>query len=418
MAGQGCRTKDAAHSLVACLARQPAVMVSSMTIDVLVIGGNGRVGASTVRWLHQLSLRRNASAPLRLAIGGRSRAHFEAVQNRLALPKLVFRSVDLETGFDSLVAVVRGVKLVVHTAGPFQGCTQPDLLRACIAAGVPYCDVCDEFALSRHAKELSSEAAAAGIPAVVSCGIWPGVSALMAIEAAQQLGGPESCERIELSFFTAGTGGAGPTIVSATFLLLATKVLTYLDGSLTLKEPWTERRVVDFGSGVGRHACFLLDNPDVPTTVEALAVANCASRFGTAPGVWNSLFAAMKLLPSDWLFNRSAMQGLALFSMPFIRVVDKLVGATNAIRVDAFRKGDASSGMPAQVTLRCVHADLEDCVGQATAAFALELLRGRSGLSSAEQTIPSGVWYPAELQAKARSNILNVASEKALIWEI
>ena len=104
--------------------------------------------------------------------------------------------------------------------------------------------------------------------------------------------------------------------------------------------------------------------------------------------------------------------------MPFIRVVDKLVGATNAIRVDAFRKGDASSGMPAQVTLRCVHADLEDCVGQATAAFALELLRGRSGLSSAEQTIPAGVWYPAELQAKARSNILNVASEKALIWEI
>ena len=69
-------------------------------------------------------------------------------------------------------------------------------------------------------------------------------------------------------------------------------------------------------------------------------------------------------------------------------------------------------------TLRCVHADLEDCVGQATAAFAMELLRGRSGHSSAELTIPAGVWYPAELQATVRKNILEVARENALVWEI
>jgi len=388
------------------------------TVDVLVVGGNGRVGASTVRWLNRLSRRYAESTPFRLAIGGRSRANFEVVRNRLDLPELVFRPVDLEAGFEALVAVVRGVKLVVHTAGPFQGRTQPDLLRACIDAGVPYCDVCDEFSLSRHAKDLFGDAVAAGIPAVVSCGIWPGVSALMAAEAVQKLGGPEKCERVEFSFFTAGTGGAGPTIVSATFLLLASRVLTYVDDRLTFKEPWTERRVVDFGAGVGSHACFLLDNPDVPTTVEALAVANCASRFGTAPGIWNSLFAAMKLLPSDVLVNRAAMQGLALFSMPIIRVVDKLVGATNAMRVDAVSNGDCDSGLPAKVTLRCVHADLEDCVGQATAAFAIEMLRGCPGLSAAEQTIPAGVWYPAELQAKARSNILQVASEKALLWEI
>ena len=391
---------------------------SSSTVDVLVVGGNGRVGASTVRWLNRLSRRDAESTPFRLAVGGRSRANFEVVRNRLGLPELVFRPVDLEAGIESLIAVVRGVKLVVHTAGPFQGRTQPDLLRACIDAGVPYCDVCDEFSLSRQAKDLAGEAVAAGIPAVVSCGIWPGVSALMAAEAVQQLGGPEVCERLELSFFTAGTGGAGPTIVSATFLLLATRVLTYVDDRLMFKEPWTERRVVDFGAGVGSHACFLLDNPDVPTTVEALAVANCASRFGTAPGIWNSLFAAMKLLPSDLLVNRAAMQGLALFSMPIIRLVDKLVGATNAMRVDAVSKGDCGSAQPAKVTLRCVHADLEDCVGQATAAFAMEMLRGRPGLSGAEQTIPAGVWYPAELQAKARSNILQVASEKALLWEI
>ena len=37
-------------------------------------------------------------------------------------------------------------------------------------------------------------------------------------------------ENVELSFFTAGTGNAGATIVSATFLLLAQKALTYAKG--------------------------------------------------------------------------------------------------------------------------------------------------------------------------------------------
>ena len=393
-------------------------MKSSPTLDVLVIGGSGRVGASTVHWLNKLSRRCSEGTPFRLAIGGRSRTNFESARKRLQLPELVFRPVDLDAGFESLVSAVRGARLVVHTAGPFQGRSQPDLLRACIAAGVAYCDVCDEFALSRHARELSGAAAAAGIPAVVSCGIWPGVSALMAARAVELLGGPEFCDRLELSFFTAGTGGAGPTIVSATFLLLATRVLTFVDGSLSYKEPWSERRVIDFGAGVGNQACFLLDNPDVPSIVQSLAVANCASRFGTAPAVWNRLFAAMKLLPEDLLVNRDAMQRLARFSMPIIRAVDRLVGATNAMRVDAYTKDRDGNGMPDMITLRCVHADLEDCVGQATAAFAMELLRGRSGSASSEQTIPAGVWYPAELPVHARDNILNVARQKALVWEV
>lgn len=385
--------------------------------DVIVVGGSGRVGASTVRWLDRLMRRSSeGTRKLKLAIGGRSPANFEASRHRLGMQNLAFLPIDLDSGSELLLAAVRGAKLVVHTAGPFQGRSKPDLLRACIAAGVPYCDVCDELVLTRNAKLLSAEAAAAGVPAVVSCGIWPGVSALMAAVAVERLGGPGACDRVELSFYTAGTGGAGPTIVSATFLLLGTEVVTYVDGALTHKEPWTERCVVDFGSGIGEQECFLLDNPDVPTTAEALGIANCASRFGTAPGVWNSLFGAIKALPMDLLRNRTAMQGLALFSMPIIRAVDAIVGATNAMRIDAYRKGGVSSAE--KVTLRCVHSDLEDCVGQATAAFGMELLRSQVGVPLSNATIGPGVWYPAELQADARRNILSVASEKTLVWEV
>ena len=102
--------------------------------------------------------------------------------------------------------------------------------------------------------------------------------------------------------------------------------------------------------------------------------------------------------------------------MPIIRAVDAVVGATNAMRVDAYRKGGGSSE---KITLRCVHSDLEDCVGQATAAFGMELLRGRTGAESGDATtIGPGVWYPAELHARARGNILEVARERTLVWEM
>lgn len=151
----------------------------------------------------------------------------------------------------------------------------------------------------------------------------------------------------------------------------------------------------------------MLDNPDVPTSAEALGVASACSRFGTAPTFWNGLFGAMKALPAPLLADRAAMQNLAIFSMPIIRVVDMLVGATNAMRVDAF----AADGR--KVTLRIAHPDLEDCVGQATAAFGLEVLR-----TADDATIPPGVWYPAELGSQARQHILATTREKAFIWEI
>ena len=60
--------------------------------------------------------------------------------------------------------------------------------------------------------------------------------------------------------------------------------------------------------------------------------------------------------------------------------------------------------------LRVAHADLEQCVGQATAAFGLELLRGGR--------VPPGCWFPAELSGEARASILGLVREDAFVWEV
>ena len=255
---------------------------------VLVVGGSGRVGASTVRWIDKLA--KAEQLPVELAVGGRRQASFAAAAKRLGakgVDDIKFVQLDLDDAA-SLERAVAGRSLVVHTAGPFQQRTDPTLLKACIDAGVPYCDVCDELELSRAAKKLTSHC---DVPAVISCGIWPGASALLAARAAERLGKP--LDDLEFSFFTSGTGGAGPTIVSATFLLLCTPAAVYADGALVEKEPWTGKRTVDFGPGVGARDVYLLDNPDVPTCAEALGARSASSSFGTAPAfrtAWKSSF--------------------------------------------------------------------------------------------------------------------------------
>lgn len=397
--------------------------------NVLVVGGSGRVGGSTVRWLQKLSDRKQS--PISITVGGRRKESYNAAKQNKVIPSngVDFLSMDIDGDDKLLQASLEQWKracdsedcLVVHTAGPFQGRRDPTLLSSCLDLSIPYVDVCDEWELAEASKlDFDQKAKEAGVPAVVSCGIWPGVSALMAAEGVDQLKrsnteGDVEIESIDYSFFTAGTGNAGPTIVSATFLLLATPVITFFNGQRKDIEPWTEMKDIDFGKNIGQKPVWLLDNPDVPTT--ALYVTkdqkppNCSSRFGTDPLPWNYLFGAMKALPRDLLYNRDAMQNFSLFSEPIIRLVDKLVGATNAMRVDV--TGKTKGGQKKKVTLRMAHPNLEQCVGLATAAFALECVD-----SVSERTVEPGVWFPVELGKQARENILRIAKEDTFVYEL
>ena len=207
---------------------------------VLVVGGNGRVGGSTAKYLHLLSTS-SGESPVELVLGGRSKETFKMSKQRILrqladdsvkdLPSIEFQELDLDGPVGSLEEALQQckAKCVVHTAGPFQQREDPALMRAAISCGLPYVDVCDEVALCEAGKKLDAEAKAKGTVAVVAGGIWPGASALMAAEviaklreldaqgsssgdsSGEMLEGPCEGEKVDLSFFTAGTGNAGAT---------------------------------------------------------------------------------------------------------------------------------------------------------------------------------------------------------------
>ena len=64
---------------------------------VLVVGGSGRVGASTVRWIEKLA--KAEQLPVELAVGGRRQASFDAAAKRLGakgVDAIKFVQLDLD----------------------------------------------------------------------------------------------------------------------------------------------------------------------------------------------------------------------------------------------------------------------------------------------------------------------------------
>lgn len=360
---------------------------------VLVVGGSGRVGGSCVT-----QLVKNGS---RVVVGGTNSANFKASQDRwilqfpsfqLPLREVLFEELDRENS-----VVVSGVlekgdfDLVINTAGPFQGKVNvPNgVIDACVNCGVPYIDVADDYCTASAAKsKYATKAIETKTPCIVSTGCWPGVSSLMAKQLLRKVVDsypdtkPEDMT-VKFSFFTAGSGGAGVTLLVATFLILAEKALMVVNGRRTSVNPMEAYSTVNFGPIVGDREVSHLNLLETASVADLLGAGNVQSLFGTAPGFWNSLLGIMGKLPTSVLENEDLMRKLSIFSIPIVRVVDYFAGATNAMRCDVTCK--TLPGVTA--TAIYAHENLEPCVGECVAAFSAAVL---------SDAVRGGVWFPEE----------------------
>lgn len=363
---------------------------------LLLLGATGRVATSTLR-----SLLHAHPTPFHTTLVSRTlstaQTHVQTLLPHLPTPlhTLDYACCDI-THPSSLQALLSSHHLVLHTAGPFQYSADPTLvLRECISAGVHYVDVCDDVAHAQACRQLAALARQQSVVALISTGIYPGVSNLMAAHAAHRL----ACavESIKLYYHTAGSGGIGATVLASTFLLLGEQVLVYdRGGGARMADAGSEVEIVDFGGGVRRRMVYLLNLPEVVSLQRYITggEAQVCAKFGTAPDVWNVLLRVMaRWVPAAVLRDRRVMMRLARFSMPIVRAVDAMCGGRTAILVRAEGGGKG-------VSLCYEHAGLERGVGEATAAFVREVLEGR---------LKKGVWFPEELDEGVRKRILERA---------
>ncbi|CAO2204929.1 unnamed protein product [Urochloa humidicola] len=360
---------------------------------VLVLGGTGRVGGSTATALSKFR------PDLNILVGGRNREKGESFAAKLG-ERSEFVQVDTRN-VRMLEKALQGVDLVVHTAGPFQRAEECTVLQAAISTKTAYIDVCDDTDYSWRAKDFHEQAKAAGVPAITTTGIYPGVSNVMAAELVHAARSEKSePERLRFFYYTAGTGGAGPTILTTSFLLLGEDVIAYNKGEEIKLKPYSGALNIDFGKGVRKKDVYLLNLPEVKSAFKILGVPTVSARFGTAPFFWNwGMQAFANFLPTEFLRDKNKLQKLVESVDPLVRAVDGIAGERVSMRVDLeCSNGRSTIGL-------FTHKKLSVSVGFATAAFALVVLEGNT---------QPGVWFPEEpegIPIEARKLLLERASQ-------
>lgn len=394
---------------------------------IVVLGGTGRVGKETVR-----ALLLQTPHALKFTLCGRNKSRGEATVSTFrkrysskdcgpmtaATAIFDFRPVDLLSE-PSIISAVSDADIVVHTAGPFQkrqGRLASGVLRAAVNAGAAYVDVCDDVSHSTICRAEAEYARQCGQVALISTGIYPGISNILAADVATMLRNASDRESdqdqndplasLRLYYHTTGSGGIGHTVLASTFLLLSEIATTFSVGGVKKSQPAASLlQEVDFGGKVGRRTTYVLNLPEVESLHEIVAPnSELYAKFCTGPPIWNWLLILMaRLVRRDWLQNSKAMLQFARFSMPVVRAVDALSGARTAIIAEAC----GENGSCARISFE--HESLAVCVGEGTAAFVAQLVDMKVK-SREELQIPNGVWYPEELGREVKDKIIRLAT--------
>ena len=361
------------------------------------------MGGSALR-----SIRSRYGSTVSIWAAGRSREKWERYSDKYGLSDVEFLPADVNAPDDLLDKLIAPFDLIIHTAGPFQQLRTPSLLLAACRGGHKYLDVCDDVQLSRICRQddIQRMARKSGAKAIISTGIWPGVSSILAQRVVQAAGGAREVDKLTFSFHTSGSGGAGPTILTATFLILGEDALVYRDGKPEYLLSASDARYVDFGDQFGLREVVRMNLIECESCAST-GIKNVETFFGTAPPIWNKLFVLMaQSIPKRFLQDRDLMSKFAEFSLPMVYLVDKLVGSKNGIRVDVVTTaGKKFMGL-------LTHADLEKSVGDSIASFASQMLD--HGMN-----IPPGVHFPEEVpSASFGDSILKEVSRDAISYSI
>ncbi|NJN72999.1 MAG: NAD-dependent epimerase/dehydratase family protein [Limnothrix sp. RL_2_0] len=344
---------------------------------ILILGGMGQVGQRVALDLLRFDLGR-------VTVTGR-RDVYEA--SLWGMNDVSFYRLDLVKQ-DKLERAIAAHDLVIHCAGPFHR-RDGAVLKACIRAQKNYIDVSDHRCLYEKIRHLKPDVEAAGITAICNAGVFPGISNSMVRLGVEQLDKPE---KIELYYGVAGSGGAGETVMTTTFLGLTEPFTVWQDGQWVTKQPYSEKKMVQFPEPIGKTNVYWFDVAETFTFAESFPVKTVITKFGSLPDIYNQLTRAMTFLPFGLLKNTRVINGLAKISYGMTQITDRFSGVGVAMQAMVTGK---KGGKLTQVTVEMVHEHTAIAAGQGVGMVA-ELLLGdrisQKGLYPVEQIIPTDLF--------------------------
>lgn len=266
-----------------------------------------------------------------MLVAGRSSSRAEAFCR--TEPGLVPVALDREEIAEALTQ--HGPNLVVDASGPFQ---EMDLTvpRACIAAGVHYCDIADSRAFVEAVAGLDKAASDAGVVVISGASSVPALSGAAIASLAR---GMESVTAVEMAISASNQAAAGPAVAAAILGQVGKPFMLRRGGCAVTRYGWQEIEKLDFEvPGLqtlkGRRVA-LADAPDIALVPDRLPGRPAvAFRAGTELGFQNW---ALWLLswPVRWRWLPS-LAGLRRWLLPLQRLTAKLGSDRSAMSVRLF----------------------------------------------------------------------------------
>lgn len=346
-----------------------------MQQKVLIIGGRGRIGASVAK-----DVLTYTDADITLT--GRRQA------SQTWPARCTFRALDLADRA-AVVQAIAAHTLVIHCAGPFSY-RDTHVLAACIEQGVNYLDVADNPRYVREALQMRESAASTGVTAIVSTGVFPGISNSMVRQGIEQL---DTAASVQLSYVVAGSGGAGVTVMRTTFLELQHPFPAWIDGQWQTIRPYSQREMVAFPAPYNRCGVYWFNTIEAMTLADSFPLQTVVTKFGSIPDLYNHLTWAMAhLVPKAWLRRPDTVEFLANVSYRMTEVSDRFSGIGIAIQanIDGIR-----SGAPQRYIANFRHDDTAAAAGMGTGSVAQLLLSEKlqhPGVWPVEEAVPTALF--------------------------
>nr|WP_199250528.1 saccharopine dehydrogenase NADP-binding domain-containing protein [[Phormidium] sp. ETS-05] len=343
-----------------------------MMSRILILGGTGRIGNSVAQDIL-------AHTTGEITVTGRRTPLGDA----LAGDRVRFLPLSLgdET---ALGEAISGHDLVIHCAGPFRDRTTR-VLEICIKQGVNYLDVSDDPPFVREALSLKDTAAANGVTAIVSTGVFPGIANSMARQAVESLDSPDT---LRLSYAVAGSGGAGVTVMRTTFLELQHPFNAWIDGKWQSVKPYSQREIVKFPPPYGDAGVYWFHTVEAATLpVSFPHLRTVITKFGSIPDFYNYLTWMVAQLPSGWLKNPEMVEFLSQISYAMTQVTDRFTGIGIAMQLEVTGLKD---GQPERIIATFCHENTATAAGAGTGSIAELLLSGelqKPGVWPVEQAV-------------------------------
>ncbi|KAJ5205109.1 Saccharopine dehydrogenase-domain-containing protein [Penicillium cinerascens] len=238
----------------------------------------------------------------------------EAVRASLPSGRATTLKLDL---FDhgALVRAITGTAIVVLGAGPYTRTAHP-VMEACLEVKVLYLDFDDDVESTQAALNLNERAKKEGVAFFIGCGASPGMSNVIAIDAAKEL---DSVSAIDL-FWLVGNekGGAGKAVMEHLMHIASGPCLTWISGKPTIIESYEETR---YAPMVGKSTEMILHetaHPEPVTlprlfpkadSIRCFGALYPPGKFGCARGLGNAVRRGILSLDEACDFQVKARHG-------------------------------------------------------------------------------------------------------------